>query len=86
MRVEVDDRAGVLARVAECLAAHEISVSRLIQRQLQNGAVLHVVTHEAPMGELEAAVGEIAAMEETRGTPSALPVISDRGVAELGWS
>ena len=86
MRVEVDDRAGVLARVAERLAAHEISVSRLIQHQLRNGAVLHVVTHETPMGELESAVGEIAAMEETRGTPSALPVISDRGVAELGWS
>ena len=86
MRVEVDDRAGVLARVAECLAAHEISVARLIQHQLPDGAVLHVVTHEAPTGKLESAIAEIAAMEETRATPSALPVISDRGVAGLGWS
>ncbi len=38
------------------------------------------------MGTIEAALAEIAALPETRAAPVALPVISDRGVAELGWA
>ena len=85
VRVEVDDRPGVLALVAQRLAAHEISVARLVQHQAQDHATLHVVTHEAPAGHLQDALAEIDALDETRGRASALPVISDRGVAELGW-
>ena len=48
-------------------------------------ATLHVVTHEAPEGRLRAALAEIDALEETRSPVWALPVVSDRGVAELGW-
>lgn len=84
LRIEVDDRAGVLAHVAERLAAHGVSVARLIQHGLASGASLHVVTHEAPAGAVEAALGDIALLPETHGTPTRLAVISDRGVAASG--
>jgi homoserine dehydrogenase len=79
VQIEVDDRPGVLAHVAERLAARDISVARLVQRETETGATLHIVTHEAPTGAVEAALGEIAALPETHGTPSKLPVIADRG-------
>jgi homoserine dehydrogenase len=86
VRLEVDDRAGVLAHVAERLAAEGVSVARLVQHQDDGAATLHIVTHEAPHGRLAAALAEIGALPESRSTPSALSVISDRGVPGLGWS
>jgi homoserine dehydrogenase len=85
VRVEVADRPGVLALVAQRLAAQDISVARLVQRPDDDSAMLHIVTHEAPAGRLREALDEIDALDETRGRASALAVISDRGVAELGW-
>src|SRR5207245_2288023 len=41
---------------------------------------------DAAEGQLRAALGEIDSLQETRGKASALPVISDRGVAGLGWN
>jgi hypothetical protein len=61
-------------------------VSRLVQQQGDGRAVLHVVTHEAPAGRVEAALGAIRALPESRGTATALPVVSQRGVEELGWA
>jgi len=86
LRVEVADRPGVLALVASSLAAHGVSVARLVQQQGEDSATLHVVTHEAPAGRLGEALAEIDGLDETRGPASALPVVSDRGVAELGWA
>jgi homoserine dehydrogenase len=85
VRVEVADRPGVLALVALRLAAQGISVARLVQRPGEGSATLHIVTHEAPAGRLREALDEIDALDETRAPASALAVISDRGVAELGW-
>src|SRR5213082_3244607 len=42
-RLSVDDRPGVLARVADALAEREVSVARLLQHQNGDGAALHVV-------------------------------------------
>src|SRR5262249_1577565 len=84
--VEPGDRPGALALVAARLAAHGVSVARLVQDQGDGSATLHVVTHEAPYGQLRAALDDIDALEETRAAASALPVVSDRGVAELGWA
>jgi hypothetical protein len=76
----------VLAHVALRLAAHGVSIARLIQQQANGAATLHVVTHEAPEGDLQAALEEIRDLPESREAPSALPVISDRGVPGLGWA
>ncbi|HEY7002966.1 MAG TPA: homoserine dehydrogenase [Gaiellaceae bacterium] len=86
VRVQVDDRAGVLAHVALRLASHGVSVARLVQHQVNGWATLHIVTHEAPAGDIEAALEEIAGLEESKAPPAALPVISDRGVPGLGWA
>src|SRR4051794_41371736 len=85
-RLNVDDRPGVLANVAATLAEHEISVARIVQHANGNGAAVHVVTHEAASGALGAALAEIADLPETRERPMALPVVSDRGVEEMGWA
>jgi homoserine dehydrogenase len=84
--LSVDDRPGVLAKVAEELARRGISVARLLQHANGNGAALHVVTHEAREGSLRDALAAISAMPEVRRTPLPFPVVSDRGVAELGWA
>jgi homoserine dehydrogenase len=86
VRIEVEDRAGVLAHVALRLATHGVSIGRLVQHQDNGSATLHIVTHEAPAGDVDAALEEIGGLEESRAAPSALPVISDRGVPGLGWA
>ncbi len=86
LRLEVEDRAGVLAAVAQALASESVSVARLVQQPGDGHAVLHVITHEAPAGRVEAALAAIRALPESRGTAAALPVVSERGVEELGWA
>jgi homoserine dehydrogenase len=80
LHVEVDDRPGVLARVAEQLAAEDVSVARLAQRQLTDGAALDIVTHEARAGGIAAAVAALGLMGDVHGEPDVLSVISERGV------
>jgi predicted amino acid-binding ACT domain protein len=82
----VDDRPGVLAHVAAQLAAHEVSVARLIQSPTPGGAALHIVLHEAAEHRVTDALAEIARLPEAHALPSLLPVVSDRGVAGLGWA
>jgi homoserine dehydrogenase len=77
LHVEVDDRPGVLAHVAERLAAEGVSVARLTQRQLGAGASLDLVTHEAPSGSVEAAVAAIAGVDEVHGQPTVMRVIAE---------
>ena len=86
LRLEVEDRAGVLAQIAREFATAGVSVARLVQQPAHGHAVLHVVTHETPAGNVEAALAAIRALPESRGEASALPVVSDRGVEELGWA
>jgi homoserine dehydrogenase len=85
-RLSVEDRPGALARVAEELAERDISVARLLQHQNGTGAALHVITHEARSGALDEALDAIAELPEVHRRPSPLPVISERGVVELGWA
>jgi homoserine dehydrogenase len=85
-RLSVEDRPGVLARVAEELAEREISIARLLQHANGDGAALHVVTHETSTGALGEALDAIQGLTDVRQLPRPLPVISDRGVVELGWA
>jgi len=84
--LKVDDRPGVLARVAEELASRDVSVARLLQHANGDGAAIHIVTHEAREGSLKEALEAIAALDEVRKPPHPYPVVSERGVAELGWA
>jgi homoserine dehydrogenase len=85
-RLSVADRPGALAAVAEQLAERGISIARLLQHANGDGAALHVVTHEARAGALGEALDAIAALADVRRRPTPLPVVSERGVAELGWA
>jgi homoserine dehydrogenase len=85
-RLSVEDRPGALARVAEELAQREISIARLLQHQNGSGAALHVVTHEARVGALDEALTALGALAEVHAASRPMPVVSDRGVAELGWA
>ena len=85
-RVEVADQPGVLAHIALRLSQHEVSIARLVQHQREGGATLHVVTHEGRAGAVDAALEEIATLPETQSAPTALPVISSRGVTGTGWT
>ncbi len=86
VHMEVDDQPGVLADVTQRLAAHEVSVARLIQVPSGAGAVLHVVVHEAAQSAVEGALAEIARLPNVHTPPFLVPVVSDRGVVELGWA
>ncbi len=84
--VEVDDQPGVLAHIAQRLAGHGVSIARLVQLQGEGSATLDIVTHEARAGAVETALSEIAKLPETLSPPTAMPVISSRGVTGMGWT
>jgi homoserine dehydrogenase len=85
-RLSVADRPGSLARVADELAQRDISIARLLQLPNGNGASLHVVTHEGRAGSLDEALEALGSLPEVNRRSRPLPVISDRGIAELGWA
>ena len=79
VRLEVDDRPGALAQIAERFADEGVSIAQLTQHLLNGSAAIDVVTHEAPAGRLEAA---LAALEMIPGVkePTAMRVVAERGV------
>jgi homoserine dehydrogenase len=85
-RLSVEDRPGALARVADELAQRDVSIARLLQLPNGNGAALHVVTHESRAGALDDALVALGDLPEVHSRRRPLPVISDRGIAELGWA
>ena len=80
LHIEVDDRPGVLAHVAERLSAESVSIARLTQTQLPKGASLDLVTHDASTGRVHAAAAAIAQLPEVHGAPDAMRVVTERGV------
>lgn len=78
VHLDVADRPGVLAHAASRLAAHEVSVAQLVQRLGDGQAALDLVLHQAPFGQVTAALAEISAFPEVLGRPFVAPVISDR--------
>jgi homoserine dehydrogenase len=80
VRIEVADRPGVLAHVAERFAEEGVSIARLTQHLVNGAAALDVVTHTAPAGRLEAALDAIAALPEVGARPDAMRLVVERGV------
>ena len=78
VHLEVADRPGVLAHAASRLAAHDVSVAQLVQRLHEGEASLELVLHETPVGNLNAALREIATFPEVLRPPFVLPVIAER--------
>jgi hypothetical protein len=55
-----------------------VSVAQLVQRLSDGQAALELVLHEAPLGQVTAALAEISAFPEVLGRPFLAPVVSDR--------
>jgi homoserine dehydrogenase len=72
--LDVADRPGVLAPVAEAFARHDVSIQAVRQEGHGDDAYLVIVTHTARESALAATVGDLSAMEAVRAVDSVLRV------------
>jgi len=72
--LDVDDRPGVLAPVAEAFARHDVSIEAVRQTNRGDEALLIIVTHEARDAALTATVSELEALPVVRAVASVMRV------------
>jgi homoserine dehydrogenase len=77
LHMEVADRPGVLAAVAQVLGEHGASVKSVVQRGLGENARLVMVVHPLPSSQLQAAIEQIGAFDFLRSAPRAIRVIEE---------
>lgn len=77
LRVRVQDRPGVLAKLAGVLAAHDVSIEQLVQRRHDDlpEATIVFTTHEALERNFRAASDEITELAEVVTEPVALRIV-----------
>jgi homoserine dehydrogenase len=80
LHLEVADRPGVLAQIADVLGRNEVSVRSVVQRGLGNDARLVMVMHEGPEASFFRALDEIATLDFLRASPRAIRVIEEEFV------
>ena len=80
LHLEVADRPGVLAKVAQVLGENEISVKSFVQRGIGDDARLAMVVHECLESHFAAAVEEIAELDDLRSPPRSIRVIEEEFV------
>jgi homoserine dehydrogenase len=72
--LDVTDRAGVLAQVANVFARHDVSIATVRQAGRGPDATLVIVTHVAPDAALTATVNELRGLDIVRSIASVLRV------------
>jgi homoserine dehydrogenase len=77
LHLEVDDRPGVLAQVAEVLGDNEVSVSSVVQRGRGGEAQLIMVMHPVSEKRFGAALEKIAKLDFLRSPPRSIRVIEE---------
>ena len=75
--IAVQDRTGVLAKVASTLADHGVSIETLRQDGRGADAVLTIVTHSSSAAEIKATVAKLRALDEVRDVASVMQVVGD---------
>ena len=75
--LDVDDRAGVLAAVAQAFAEHGVSIQTVRQEGRGDDAQLVVVTHRATDAALAATVEALRGMDIVREVSSVMRVEGD---------
>jgi homoserine dehydrogenase len=80
LHLEVADRPGVLAQIADVLGRNEVSVRSVVQRGMGDDARLVMVMHEGPEASFFRALEEIATLEFLRAQPRAIRVIEEEFV------
>ena len=77
LHLEVADQPGVLARVAQVLAGHGVSVKSVVQKGLGDQARLVMVVHPVLESRFQAAMSEIAVLDVLRAPPRAIRVLEE---------
>jgi homoserine dehydrogenase len=72
--LDVADRPGVLAPVAEAFARHGVSIQAVQQTSRGEDALLIIVTHEARDADLDATISELKALPVVRAVASVMRV------------
>ncbi|HEX3174821.1 MAG TPA: homoserine dehydrogenase [Solirubrobacterales bacterium] len=80
LHLEVADRPGVLAKIAQILGENEISVKSVVQRGIGDDARLVMVVHECLESSFADAVERIGELEELRSAPRSIRVIEEQFV------
>ena len=80
LHLEVADRPGVLAAIADVLGQSGISVRSVVQRGMGDEARLIMVMHETPESAFYGALDEIGRLDFMRATPRAIRVIEEEFV------
>jgi homoserine dehydrogenase len=77
LHLEVEDRPGVLAQIAEILGANEVSVRSVVQRGMEDDAQLIMVMHPVSEKRFDAALQKIAKLKFLRSPPRSIRVIEE---------
>jgi homoserine dehydrogenase len=77
LHLEVEDRPGVLAQVAEVLGDNEVSVRSVVQRGRGDDATLIMVMHPVSESRFAAALETIAKLDFLRSPPRSIRVIEE---------
>ena len=77
VHMEVDDRPGVLAQIAQLLGDAGASIKSVVQRGTGERAQLIMVTHPLERSRLEGALAAIARLEAVRSAPRVISVIDE---------
>ncbi|MEA2227607.1 MAG: homoserine dehydrogenase, partial [Solirubrobacteraceae bacterium] len=80
LHLEVADRPGVLAQIAQLLGLQGASIRSVVQKGLGENARLVMVTHPILESKFYAAVDLIAALDFMRARPRAIRVIDEEFV------
>ncbi|HYH62760.1 MAG TPA: homoserine dehydrogenase [Solirubrobacterales bacterium] len=80
LHLEVADRPGVLAAVADVLGQAGVSVKSMVQRGTAEQARLVMILHETPERAFYGALAELAKLDFMRGDPRAIRVIEEQFV------
>jgi homoserine dehydrogenase len=81
MHLEVDDRPGVLAQVAQILGMQDISVKSVVQKGMGEQARLVMVMHPAKESSFAAALQLMSQLDFLRSPPRAIRVIEEEFLA-----
>jgi homoserine dehydrogenase len=77
LHVEVADRPGVLAQIAEILGLQGISVKSVVQKGMGDDARMDMVVHPVLESKFKAAVGLIGRLDFLRSPPRWIRVIEE---------
>ncbi len=80
LHLEVEDRPGVLAEIAEILGENEVSVRSVVQRGMGDDARLVMVVHQVSERRFGAALKTIAKLRSLRAEPRAIRVLEEEFV------